>query len=138
MPVFLYERSVRFEEVDAAGIVFFARFLSYGHEAMEAFFGALPGGYHDVVVRRRIGFPAVHVEADYAAPLRFGDTLSIALDITKIGTTSFTLRYRMKRQGDVRVATILHTCVCCDLSGPTKIPFPDDIRALLERYGSTD
>ncbi len=33
------EREVRFEDVDPAQIVFFARFLSYAHEAMERFFG---------------------------------------------------------------------------------------------------
>lgn len=138
MTAFVYTRGVRFEEVDAAAIVFFGRFMSYGHEAMEALFGTLPGGYHGVVVGRRIGFPAVHVEADYMAPLRFGDTVRISLDVTKIGTTSCTFRYRMQRQDGVAVATLHHTCVCCALEGPTKIPFPADVRALLEAHVSQD
>ena len=33
------------EEVDAAAIVFFAQFVTYAHEAMEHFFGALQGCY---------------------------------------------------------------------------------------------
>ena len=49
MAAFEIQRAVRFEEVDAARIVFFARYLGYGHEAMEAFFGALEGGYHGLV-----------------------------------------------------------------------------------------
>ena len=134
MSGFVFTRAVRFEEVDAAAIVFFGRFLSYGHEAMEALFGALPGGYHGVVVKRGIGFPAVHVDADYTAPLRFGDTLTIELDVVKIGTTSCTFRYRMRRQDGVAVAIVHHTCVCCALEGPTKIPFPADVRALLEAH----
>lgn len=141
MSSFVYARPVRFEEVDAAGIVFFARFLGYGHEAMESFFGALAGGYHGIVMDRRIGFPAVHVDADYAAPLRFGERMQIVLDVTKIGTTSCTFRYRIYRdessaeaEARVLVATVHHTCVCCELAGPSKVPFPEDVRALLEAH----
>ena len=50
---FVYERAVRFEEVDAARIVFFARFLNYAHEAMEALLGGLDGGYVRLVNDRR-------------------------------------------------------------------------------------
>lgn len=129
------QRAVRFEEVDAARIVFFARYLGYGHEAMEAFFGALEGGYHGLVDGRGIGFPAVHVDATYEAPLRFGDTVTIRVDVTKLGTTSCTFRYVFVRQDGVRAATLLHTCVCCELAGqPKKIPFPPDVRARLEAY----
>ena len=41
----VHERAVRFEEVDAAGIVFFGRFMEYCHEAMERFFDGVPDGY---------------------------------------------------------------------------------------------
>lgn len=139
MPSFVHTRAVHFDEVDAAGIVFFAKFLGYGHEAMEALFGTLPGKYHGLVVGRRIGFPAVHVEADYRAPLRFGDIVTITLDVTKIGTTSCTLRYRLTRGDGTPTATVLHTTVCCDIAGePKKIPFPADVRALLEAYRADD
>jgi len=135
MAPFSYSRPVRFDEVDAAGIVFFAKFLAYGHEAMEALFGTLPGAYHGLVVTRRVGFPAVHVEADYRAPLRFGDVMTIAVDVVKVGTTSCTFRYRLSRADGTHAATVLHTTVCCDITAvPTKIPFPADVRALLEAH----
>ncbi len=131
----VYERRVRFEEVDAAGIVFFARFLNYAHEAMEELFGALDGGYQGVVVGRQLGFPAVHVDTTYTAPLRYGDTVSIRVDVVKLGVTSCTLRYRFTRSDGVDSATVLHTVVCCALGEPgrpRKLPFPADVRALLE------
>ena len=40
-----YERPIRFDDVDAAGIVFFGRYAAFCHEAMEAFFDAVEGGY---------------------------------------------------------------------------------------------
>ena len=47
-----YERPIRFEEVDAAGIVFFGRFSSYCHDAMERLFDAVSGGYATFGARR--------------------------------------------------------------------------------------
>lgn len=129
---FLYRRAVRFEEVDAAGIAFFARFFNWCHEAMERLFDGVPGGYVDLITRRRIGFPAVHLTADWRAPLRYGDAANIATSVAKLGTTSATLRYVLTRESDgVHVATIEHVTVATHLDTMTKLPLPDDCRALL-------
>jgi 4-hydroxybenzoyl-CoA thioesterase len=129
---------VRFEDVDAAGIVFFARFLNYAHDAMERLFEDLPGGYAALIMQRRIGFPAVHAATDFAAPLRYGDTARIAVTIEKIGRSSCALRYVMTRAGDgVKVASILHVCAVSDLRTVTAIAIPDDMRAVLEAHAAT-
>jgi 4-hydroxybenzoyl-CoA thioesterase len=130
----VYERAVRFEEVDAAGIAFFARFFNWCHEAMERFFDGIPGGYVGLITKRRIGFPAVHVEADWRAPLRYGDVVRITTSVAKVGTTSATFRYVLERAADgVHVATIDHVTVSTNLDTMTKIPLPADCRALLEQ-----
>ena len=36
--MFVWERPIRFDEVDPAGIVFFARYANFAHEAIEGFF----------------------------------------------------------------------------------------------------
>lgn len=131
----VYQRAVRFEEVDAAGIAFFARFFNWCHEAMERFYDGVPGGYVDLIVKRRVGFPAVHLTADWKAPLRYGDVASIETSVVKIGTTSATLRYVLTRVADgVHVATIEHVTVATDLDTMTKRAIPDDCRALLEAH----
>lgn len=134
----IYERPVRFEEVDAAGIVFFARFFNYCHEAMEAFFDPVPGGYVGLITKRKVGFPAVHLAADYHAPLRYGDVVRIETTVTKVGTTSTTFRYRMSRLADgVAVATVDHVTVAMDLERTLKRPLPDDCRELLLSHLAT-
>lgn len=133
----VHERPVRFEDVDAAGILFFARFFNYCHEAMERFFEELPGGYAALVIDRKIGFPAVHVASDFTAPLRYGDVARIAGSIIKLGTTSCTFRFAMTRAKDgIAVANMEHVIVCSDLVTLTKLPFPADIRAVLEPHRS--
>ncbi len=132
--MFRHERPVRFQDVDAARIVFFAHYLTYCHEAMEAFFGAVQGGYDRIILKRGIGFPAVRVEIDYAAPLRYGDLVVIELDVLHVGGSSCTFRYHLRRGDGPLVATVKHVCVCCDLGGPTKVRLPDDVRAHLHAH----
>jgi 4-hydroxybenzoyl-CoA thioesterase len=130
-----HDRPVRFEDIDAAGILFFARFLNYCHDAMERLFDGLPGGYVDLITRRRIGFPAVHVDAEFHAPLRFGDVAHIETSVTKVGTSSCTFRYVLTRGRDgLHVATIRHVTVSTDLDAVKKVPLPPDVRALLESH----
>jgi 4-hydroxybenzoyl-CoA thioesterase len=129
------ERPIKFEDVDAANIVFFARFLSYAHEAMERFFAPLEGGYAGLILQRRIGLPAVRVEADYAAPVRYGETLRIETSVVRIGRRSATLRYRMVRTHDgVLAAELRHTVVTTDLVQLASVPMPEDVRALLSAH----
>ncbi len=129
------ERPVRFEEVDAAGIVFFARYLGYAHEAMERFFAPLEGGYPRLIGERKVGLPAVRVEADYHAPTRYGDTLRIEPSVARLGNRSATLRYRMIRASDgALVAEVKHTVVVSDLVLLRSIDMPDDLRAELVRH----
>jgi 4-hydroxybenzoyl-CoA thioesterase len=133
--MFTYTRPVRFEEVDAAQIVFFSRFLNYCHEAMEALFDDLDGGYVGLIRDRRIGLPAVHVECDFTTPLRYGDVARIDVTLERVGRSSCALRYVITRASDgAKVASILHVCAVSDLSTITSIPIPDDMRAVLARH----
>ena len=133
--MFVYERPVRFEDVDAANIVFFSRFLNYCHEAMEALLAPVVGGYAGLVVDRRIGLPAVRVEADFETPLRFGDVAKIAVFVERVGNASCTFRYEFTRMKDnARVAVIRHIVVLSDLVKLKSKRIPDDVRAVLDRH----
>jgi 4-hydroxybenzoyl-CoA thioesterase len=130
-----FERSVRFEEVDAAGIVFFAHFLGYAHEAMEHFFGGLDGGYCRLIVERKIGLPAVKVEMSFVSPVRYGERLRIETTTTRLGTRSATLRYRMVRAASGELcADVEHTVVTTDLACMRSCAMPDDVRAVFAAH----
>jgi 4-hydroxybenzoyl-CoA thioesterase len=133
--VIIFERRIKFEEVDAANIVFFARFVTYAHEAMEHFFGSLEGGYVRLIVERRVGLPAVHVEMSFASPLRYGDALRIETSVKKLGNKSAVLHYRMiNARTGVLSADMSHTVVTTDLRTLTSCEMPDDVRARLREH----
>jgi 4-hydroxybenzoyl-CoA thioesterase len=131
-----YERAVRFEEVDAAGIVYFAHIVSYAHEAMENLFGALDGGYAGLIMRRRTGLPAVRLVAEFHAPLRYGDRMRIETEVTRLGNRSVTFSHRIRGGGGAVCAAISHTVVITDLDTLRSCAMPADIRALLEQHGA--
>jgi len=130
---FVHVHRVRFDEVDAAGIVYFARFFTWCHDTMEAMLAGVDGGYVALVRDRRLGFPAVHVEADYAAPLRFGDDVQIAATVERLGTSSITIRFDLTSAGD-HVATLRHVVALTDLAAMRARPIPPDVRAALEAW----
>lgn len=131
----VYERAIKFEEVDAAGIVFFARFLSYAHEAMDHFFAPLEGGYSGLILDRRVGLPAVHVEVSFSSPLRYGDVIRIETTVKKVGNRSAVLRYRMwNTRASVLAAELTHTVVSTDLRVLASCDMPADVRAHLLQH----
>ena len=135
---FLHVHRVRFEEIDAAGIAYFARFFTWCHDAMEAMLAPIDGGYIGLVRDRRMGMPAVHVEADFASPLRYGDSVRVAVTVERTGKSSVTLRFDLSRLPDgTKVATLRHVVALTDMTAMRSRPLPDDVRAILDRHTST-
>ena len=131
--MFVFRRPVRFAEVDAAGLVFFPRYHEYCHDALEAFFGELPGGYAALFRERDLGVPTVHLETDFKSPLRYGDVARFEMAIERVGRTSLTFHHTIRRESDAIVAaTVRHVVVMTRISTLTPIPVPDDIRELLD------
>lgn len=128
-----YTRRVRFEEVDAAGIVFFARFFNYAHEAMEHFFSDVEGGYSGLILTRKIGLPAVKVASEFSSPLRYGDVVDLQTSCTRIGGKSADLRYVLSTGGRTS-AVITHCVVTTDLRTMQSCPMPDDVRRVLSTH----
>jgi 4-hydroxybenzoyl-CoA thioesterase len=105
---------------------------------MAALMGALPGGYAGLIVERRVGLPTVHVDVDFTAPLRFGDVARVALSVAAIGRSSCRFEMSVVRtRDDVAAARVAIVCVSTDLSVLRAVPWPADVRALLEAHRVT-
>jgi 4-hydroxybenzoyl-CoA thioesterase len=128
---------VRFGDIDHAGIVYYPQFFIYFHEAFEDFFNHNGFAYHRLLDQRKVGFPTVHIETDYKAPLRYGDSLDIELTVPKLSKRSAIFCYRGFRHQDGKVAVVANiTCACVDLSHFKAIDVPDDLKQLFQRFVS--
>jgi 1,4-dihydroxy-2-naphthoyl-CoA hydrolase len=130
---FSERRSVRFQDVDAAGIVFFGRVFEYFHDIYVSLL-ATAGHPLDTVLReRRWSAPLRHAEADYLRPLAFGDAIEVAIVRAHVEATEVVLGYQIQKEsGDVAaIGQTVHTFV-----EPTtfrRIDIPDDLRARFEK-----
>jgi 4-hydroxybenzoyl-CoA thioesterase len=134
VPPFVFATPVRFADVDHAGIVYYPRFFHYFHLAFEELFRSRlgPRAYVELLDKDRIGFPAVRAEADYQAPLAFGDTAAIELAVERLGRSSITFRYVVRKEEDgTQCATGKVVCAVVDLSAFKSTPLPEHIAALL-------
>lgn len=131
--MFRYSRDVRFQEVDAAGLMFFPNFLVICHEAMEDFFGELEGGYAGLIRDRGLGLPCVALETQFTAPLRHGETFDVNLEVVQLGSRSIQLGYRFVR-GEQVCAEVRQTVVVTALEAVRSAEMPEDVRALCRAH----
>lgn len=130
---FITRFPVRFGDEDHAGVVYFPRFLDFFHRTFEDFFNELGPGYRALIHEDRTGFPAVRVEVDYHAPLRFGDSFEIELSTEHIGTKSASFLYQGRCEGrDIARAVI--TVACIDMDSFRAKPLPETCRELFEQH----
>lgn len=121
--------SVRFGDIDRAGIVYYPRFLHYFHVAMEEYFRERLGRNYAEVLDSGFGLPTVHIETDFKNPLRYGDHIEVEVEVESIGESSMTWRYRVVREDDrVTAAEARIVTVGLDLEAYEKRPIPDWLR----------
>jgi YbgC/YbaW family acyl-CoA thioester hydrolase len=126
------EHRVRFEEIDAAGVVFFAQFFTIAHQTWERALLSVGVDLAAWLHAGQHGLPLVHAESDYRHFLRYGDTASITVTVAAIGTSSVTVRYQFRLGAtDLANLTLIHACV--DLTTKRAAPFPAELRTALER-----
>ncbi|GAB4215033.1 MAG: hypothetical protein OHK0013_40220 [Sandaracinaceae bacterium] len=125
---------VRFSDEDHARIVYYPRFFHFFHVAFEDFFES-EGVPYRACLDEGVGWPAVHAEADFESPVRFGDDLDIAVDVTRIGKTSATFAYTGSVRGREGIAVRGRVVVACiDMSTYRAMEIPPKYRVLFEKH----
>lgn len=125
-------RAVRFQDIDAAGIIYFARVLEYFHDAFVSFLATrgidLPGILRDGA----FGMPLGHAEADYLGPMRFGDEVVIEIVLLALSERSLSIGYRARSTTDRVLAIGQAVHVCIDRTTFRSTPLPDELRERLK------
>ena len=119
---------VRFQDVDAGGVLFFGRIFDYCHQAYEEFVATSGVDTAHYFAGAEYLVPIAHAEADYRAPIRHGERVAVSIEVTRVGRASFRLSYRVTGpKGDLRVeAASVHAFV--DRSTMKAIPIPAPLR----------
>lgn len=112
-----HEVTVRFSEVDAAGVAFFSRFFEWCHEAWEEALAGALGRWFEAMRAQGWGLPLVHAEADYLRPARLGDRLRVRIEGLTLREGRLRVRFAIEGANDVRHANVEHVHAFVALSG---------------------
>ena len=113
------ERTVRFGETDAAGVVHFLELFKWCHEtweeSLERYGIALQEIFPTIQTNTSqldVALPVVHCEANYFQPLYVGDTINIELNPKMINESSFELRFKLKKNAkEIGMINIKHVSI---------------------------
>ena len=133
---FVRDYSVRFGEIDHAGVMYYPALFDRIHRSFEDFWPeALGKSYSDVLDGDKLGFPLVHVDTSFRRPFRFGDLLRVEIAVLKIGARSVRFRFRLHGEegGKPRAEAKLVLAVI-DLNSFEARDLPDEYRSVLENY----
>jgi len=95
--VFTFPVTVRYMEVDVQGVVFNGWYFTYFDEAMAAFFRHRGLPYPEMMAA---GYDVqlVRSEIDYKSGVRFGEPIVVAVSPSRLGRTSFSLDFQIRRE----------------------------------------
>ena len=126
------EVKVPWGDIDGAGHVNNARYFTYMESArVEAYFRAK--GHAGIGRLDEFDIILARATCDFRAQASMGDALLVSVRPSRVGRTSFDLRYevRQKRDGTL-VAEGESVQVCFDYATQEKRPVPDALRKALD------
>lgn len=127
---------VRWEDIDAAGIINYQAYLRFFGLAEVELFRSCGLSYKTLFDELNVWLPRVHVECDFFHPVKLDELLVVDAYFGKIGTSSIHLNFevRRKQQPDQVVATGKYVLVCVKRGEFKPAPVPQVVREKLAPY----
>jgi len=126
---FVHRWTVRLQDVDAAGVVFFPRILELFNDTLFAYADAAGCSLVTLMLEDRVVLPVRRAEAEYLKPLRFGEIVEVAPVRCRMDGPDVALGFRLARgcragePGEVAAVGITeHVCVDAEQFCRTEVP----------------
>lgn len=114
---------IYYEDTDAGGIVYHARYLAFAERARTEALREIEAPHAELVGQHRLIFMVRRVEMRYLAPARLDDVLEVATRVLHVGGALVRLRQAFdvagRTIGELRVEL---ACVRLDDGKPARIP----------------
>jgi YbgC/YbaW family acyl-CoA thioester hydrolase len=127
---------VRWEDIDAAGIINYQAYLRFFGLAEVELFRSCGLSYRRLFDELGVWLPRVHVECDFFHPVTLDELLVVDAYFGKIGTSSIHLNFEVRRSEDrdVVVATGKYILVSVRKGEFKPTAVPDVLRQALAPY----
>ncbi len=130
------EEYVRWEDIDAAGIINYQAYLRFFGLAEAELFRSCGLSYKTLFEELHIWLPRVHVECDFHLPVTLDELLVVEAWFGRIGASSVQLDFRVHRKNEpaVTVATGQYVLVTVRQGEFKPAPVPDVLRERITPY----
>jgi 1,4-dihydroxy-2-naphthoyl-CoA hydrolase len=133
---FIYTRTVRFQDTDAAGVVYFANVLAMCHEAYEASLAASGINLKVFFSNPDRAIPIVHASVDFYRPMFPGDRLTIQLTPKQVAGDEFEITYQIFSESvaEKSASKALTKHVCIDAVSRTRKQLSEELMQWLKQF----
>jgi YbgC/YbaW family acyl-CoA thioester hydrolase len=127
---------VRWEDIDAAGIINYQAYLRFFALAEAELLRSAGLTYRFLFESLGIWLPRVRVECDFFRPVKLDELLVVAAYFSRIGRTSIHLDFEVarKEEPDALVASGRYVLVCVQQGDFRPVPVPVEIRDRIAAY----
>jgi YbgC/YbaW family acyl-CoA thioester hydrolase len=126
------EEYVRWEDIDAAGIINYQAYLRFFGLAEAELFRAAELSYGTLFEELGVWLPRKRVECNFHLPVRLDDLLVVDAYIGKIGVTSLHVDFEARVKGNAQcVADGKYVLVTVAQGSFVPCPVPDEVRRKL-------
>lgn len=130
--VFRWPVRVYYEDTDAGGVVYHARYLNFCERARTEWLRAC--GWEQDALRddHRLQFVVARVAVEYRRPARFNDALNVTCEVDRLRGASIDFVQRVEHSADSAVlCEVVARAVCVDSDTMRPKPIPE---AILESF----
>jgi YbgC/YbaW family acyl-CoA thioester hydrolase len=133
---FKVEEYVRWEDIDAAGIINYQAYLRFFALAEVELFRSCGLSYKTLFEELNVWLPRVHVECDFHDPVTLDELLIVEAFFGKIGNSSIHLNFEVRRKDapDEIVATGKYVLVTVRRGTFAPTAVPDQVRQRIAPY----
>ncbi len=125
-----FETRVYFEDIDLAGIVYYANYLRFIERARTEFLRTLGVEQTRLRADRNIVFAVRKLEAEYLEPACFDDVIEVETSLRTVSGARIVLGQNVHRRGTVLFRSAVTLAALTDSGRPTRIPA--DLRRALQ------
>lgn len=130
------EEYVRWEDIDAAGIINYQAYLRFFALAEAELLRSAGLTYRFLFESLGIWLPRVRVECNFLRPVKLDELLVVDAYFSRIGRTSVHLDFEVRRKEapDEVVASGRYVLVCVRQADFRPVPVPGEIRDRIQAY----
>jgi 1,4-dihydroxy-2-naphthoyl-CoA hydrolase len=131
--MFITKKKISFYECDPAGILFYGRVYELCHSAYEDLIASF-GLNEDYWDNDEYVVPILNSEAHYHKPMKYGETISIGIKVSKLKSSSFELEYELKNEAGEECTVVRTVHIFVDKTTWKKRDIKNEVKAGLTNY----